>query len=384
MLATGDLLHLLIERAAGFGISDLDEFAALSKIWSHPQSSKLHLTTDLPRTPGVYLFVDGKGDVLYVGKATNIRARVRSYFGTGDTRRKVGSLLKVMQAVHHIATPDVLTAEILELRIISKLRPRYNYAGTRAAKYCYVRLTVGEQWPRLMITNRVASGTASANDLYLGPIPTRAMARDVVDGIESVVPLRRCTVRMGRNFRPSEDAPMCSAAQLGLAQCPCSGTADPTTYALEVQRVVSAMLGDSQEIVDALTEKMLKHSSAQRFEEAGLVLSRIEALQAVLFRTQSARKLVEAGSFTFSSDKFHYHVQSGLLHSTHVDDVAFVPIAPPVNADLAQLFSLPQTVAITVPIDTEIIDEILCIARHVRLSLEEPAVSDLQATGINQ
>ena len=259
VLATGDLLHLLIERAAGFGIFDLDEFAAMSKIWSHPQASKLKLTVDLPRTPGIYLFVDNRGDVLYVGKATNIRSRVRSYFGTADTRRKVGSLLKLMHAIHYVSTPDVLTAEVLELRMISKLRPRYNFAGTRSAKYCYVRLTLGEQWPRLTITTRV---TATSTDLYLGPISTRSIAREVVDAIESVVPLRRCTVRMGRNYRAPDDAPMCSAAQLGLAHCPCSGTADPTSYALEVQRVVAAMQGNAQPIIDSLTDKMNKHSQA--------------------------------------------------------------------------------------------------------------------------
>jgi DNA polymerase III subunit epsilon len=119
VLATGDLLHYLIERAAGFGVFDLDDFAAMSKIGTHPQAAKLKMTIDLPRGPGLYLFVDGEGEVLYVGKATNIRARVRSYFGTGDSRRKVGSLLKLMQSIHHISTPDVLSAEVLELRLIA-------------------------------------------------------------------------------------------------------------------------------------------------------------------------------------------------------------------------------------------------------------------------
>lgn len=363
VLATGDLLHLLIERAAGFGIFDLDEFAAMSKIWSHPQASKLKLTVDLPRTPGIYLFVDNRGDVLYVGKATNIRSRVRSYFGTADTRRKVGSLLKLMHAIHYVSTPDVLTAEVLELRMISKLRPRYNFAGTRSAKYCYVRLTLGEQWPRLTITTRV---TATSTDLYLGPIPTRSMAREVVDAIESVVPLRRCTVRMGRNYRAPDDAPMCSAAQLGLAHCPCSGTADPTTYALEVQRVVAAMQGNAQPIIDALTEKMNKHSQAQRFEEAGFVLNRIEALQSVLLRTQSAQQLVAAGNFTFTNNNITYHVQSGLLHATHVDNVAFSPIPPPIKANFTQFLQPPAPPEQSAPINSDIIDEVLCIARHQR------------------
>ena len=363
VLATGDLLHLLIERAAGFGIFDLDEFAAMSKIWSHPQASKLKLTVDLPRTPGIYLFVDNRGDVLYVGKATNIRSRVRSYFGTADTRRKVGSLLKLMHAIHYVSTPDVLTAEVLELRMISKLRPRYNFAGTRSAKYCYVRLTLGEQWPRLTITTRV---TATSTDLYLGPISTRSIAREVVDAIESVVPLRRCTVRMGRNYRAPDDAPMCSAAQLGLAHCPCSGTADPTTYALEVQRVVAAMQGNAQPIIDSLTDKMNKHSQAQRFEEAGFVLNRIEALQSVLLRTQSAQQLVAAGNFTFTNNNITYHVQSGLLHATHVDNVAFSPIPPPLKANFTQFLQPPALPDQSAPINSDIIDEVLCIARHHR------------------
>jgi DNA polymerase III subunit epsilon len=371
VLATGDLLHLLIERAAGFGIFDLDEFAAMSKIWSHPQASKLKLTVDLPRTPGIYLFVDNRGDVLYVGKATNIRSRVRSYFGTADTRRKVGSLLKLMHAIHYVSTPDVLTAEVLELRMISKLRPRYNFAGTRSAKYCYVRLTLGEQWPRLTITTRV---TATSTDLYLGPISTRSIAREVVDAIESVVPLRRCTVRMGRNYRAPDDAPMCSAAQLGLAHCPCSGTADPTSYALEVQRVVAAMQGNAQPIIDSLTDKMNKHSQAQRFEEAGFVLNRIEALQSVLLRTQSAQQLVAAGTFTFTNNNITYHVQSGLLHATHVDNVAFSPIPPPLKANFTQFLQPPALPDQSAPINSDIIDEVLCIARHHRNADNKDAV----------
>ena len=371
VLATGDLLHLLIERAAGFGIFDLDEFAAMSKIWSHPQASKLKLTVDLPRTPGIYLFVDNRGDVLYVGKATNIRSRVRSYFGTADTRRKVGSLLKLMHAIHYVSTPDVLTAEVLELRMISKLRPRYNFAGTRSAKYCYVRLTLGEQWPRLTITTRV---TATSTDLYLGPISTRSIAREVVDAIESVVPLRRCTVRMGRNYRAPDDAPMCSAAQLGLAHCPCSGTADPTTYAIEVQRVVAAMQGNAQPIIDSLTDKMNKHSQAQRFEEAGFVLNRIEALQSVLLRTQSAQQLVAAGNFTFTNNNITYHVQSGLLHATHVDNVAFSPIPPPLKANFTQFLQPSALPDQSAPINSDIIDEVLCIARHHRNADNEVAV----------
>ncbi len=363
VLATGDLLHYLIERAAGFGVLDLDDFAAMSKIGTHPQAAKLKMTIDLPRGPGVYLFVDGEGEVLYVGKATNIRARVRSYFGTGDSRRKVGSLLKLMQSIHIISTPDVFSAEVLELRVIARLQPRYNHAFTRATKYCYVRLTRGEVWPRLMVTKSLKSGEG---DIFLGPIPSRSMARNFVDAIESVVPLRRCTVRMGKNYRAPIDAPVCSAAQLGLAQCPCSGTADAETYAEVVQSVVDVMSGNASGVLVKLNAKMLAHSQAQRFEEAGVVLARVEALEAILQRVQAVRDLVDAGELSIGSGKVSHLVERGLLVSTLVDGVAFNPAVPQINLDLAELLSAPNPAEVSYPISVDLIDEILCVARHHR------------------
>jgi len=363
VLATGDLLHYLIERAAGFGVLDLDDFAAMSKIGTHPQAAKLKMTNDLPRGPGVYLFVDGEGEVLYVGKATNIRARVRSYFGTGDSRRKVGSLLKLMQSIHFISTPDVFSAEVLELRVIARLQPRYNHAFTRATKYCYVRLTRGEVWPRLMVTKSLKSGEG---DIFLGPIPSRSMARNFVDAIESVVPLRRCTVRMGKNYRAPIDAPVCSAAQLGLAQCPCSGTADAETYAEVVQSVVDVMSGNASGVLVKLNAKMLAHSQAQRFEEAGVVLARVEALETILQRVQAVRDLVDAGELSIGSGKISHLVERGLLVSTLVDGVAFNPAVPQINLDLAELLSAPNPAEVSYPISVDLIDEILCVARHHR------------------
>lgn len=122
-LATTDLLHLLLERAAGHGVLGLDDLVAFAKIGGHPQSAKLRLTADLPRRPGVYLFTGHGGEVLYAGKATNLRQRVRSYFGSDD-RRKIGPMLREMRGVDHIELPDPLTAEVVETRIIARSTPR--------------------------------------------------------------------------------------------------------------------------------------------------------------------------------------------------------------------------------------------------------------------
>lgn len=100
-LATADLLHLLLGRAATLGVMGLDDLMALPKLGNHPQVSKLKFTNDLPRSPGVYLFVGPRDEILYVGKATNLRERVRSYFSS-DERRKIGNMLRETQGVRHV------------------------------------------------------------------------------------------------------------------------------------------------------------------------------------------------------------------------------------------------------------------------------------------
>ncbi len=128
VLATGDLLHALLERAGSFGILGLEELLDLPRLIGHPQAAKLRLTTRLPHRPGVYWFTDAAGNVLYVGKATDLQSRVRSYF-TGDRRPKVGRLLRQLHAVHHRVCPGLLTAEVVEGRLIRAWSPPFNRQG---------------------------------------------------------------------------------------------------------------------------------------------------------------------------------------------------------------------------------------------------------------
>ena len=128
VLATGDLLHALLERAGSFGIVGLEELLDLPRLVGHPQAAKLPLTNRLPHRAGVYWFSDAAGHVLYVGKATDLHSRVRSYF-SGDTRNKVGRLLRQMHAVHHRVCPGPLTAAVLEGRLIRAWAPPFNTQG---------------------------------------------------------------------------------------------------------------------------------------------------------------------------------------------------------------------------------------------------------------
>jgi DNA polymerase III subunit epsilon len=181
-LATGDLLHVLIERAAGLGVTGLDDLMALPTMAGHAQAAKLPLTAGLPRSPGVYLFGGAADDVLYVGKATNLRSRVRSYF-SGDDRRKVGALLRQTQRIDHLACAHPLEAEVREIRLLQTLTPRYNRQAVDPGRYRYVRLSSGPS-PRLVVT-RTADSAAGA---HLGPLGSTSAARRVVEAVAAVRP----------------------------------------------------------------------------------------------------------------------------------------------------------------------------------------------------
>ena len=128
VLATGDLLHAMLERAGSFGILELEELLDLPRLVGHPQAGKLRLTVRLPHRPGVYWFSDAAGHVLYVGKATDLHTRVRSYF-TSDERRKVGRLLRQLHTVHHRVCTGPLRAAVMEGRLIRAWAPPFNQQG---------------------------------------------------------------------------------------------------------------------------------------------------------------------------------------------------------------------------------------------------------------
>ena len=348
-LATADLLHMLLERAAAFGVLGFDDLQLLPKIGGHPQVAKLKLTNHLPRTPGVYLFHDARGEVLYVGKATNLRQRVRSYFGSED-RRKIGPMLREAHRISHVETPDPLTAGVLELRYIQQLKPRYNKQGTTWDKYCYVRLTTEESWPRLTI-----SKDPKPLGLQLGPLPSRTMANLVIEAIQSSVPLRRCTAKLGRNFVAAPGAPQCTAAQLGLAECPCSGTADADRYASAVEMVTRGLSGSPEVLLDPLRERMLQLARAHRFEEAAGVRDRAQALAGAIRRQRMIDHLRRAERVELTIDGIRFELDHGrLLHSGPAGELSLgLPLGPPDPVPVDR--SMPR----------DAVDETLCIARYL-------------------
>src|SRR5207302_8842827 len=256
-------------------------------IRAHPQVGKLRLTARLPRAPGVYLFVGRGGRVLYVGKATNLRARVRSYF-SGDGRRKVEQLLREVEAIDHVVCGGPLEAAVLEVRLIHQHLPPFNRRVKSWRRYAYLKLTLDERFPRLSTVRRAKPGDGC---LYLGPLPSASAARLLAEALESDVPLRRCTAKPGRQPK----AGPCAPAQLGVALCPCSGQTSEAEYAAVVERLVRGLTVEPALLLDPLTNRMFELAAAERFEEAADMRDRAAALARTLKRQRRLEALRRSG-----------------------------------------------------------------------------------------
>ena len=264
--ATAHVLHGLLERAGSLGVTNLDDLLQLPRARGSAHYSKIALTDSLPRQPGVYLFRDRHGTPIYVGKATNLRARVRQYF-YGDQRRTIASLMRELDSVDYIVCPTPLEAEITELRLIHTYRPRYNRRSRPPKSSHWVKLT-GEAFPRLSVVRTLKTNALA----HLGPFRSKTAADLVVSALWDATMIRRCS------SRPGTRSARCAPAQMGVALCPCDGTLDPIDYQHVVDQIVEGISYRSDLLLDPLVDRMDQLSSEQRYEEAGWARDRHDAL----------------------------------------------------------------------------------------------------------
>src|SRR5262245_55557893 len=170
VLATADLLHLLLEQAAPLGVTELDDLLAPPAVARHPYAAKLRLTARLPRAPGVYLFRDGQGRPLLAGSARDLRTRVRSLFAVraGPRLRTLGPVLRGAHRLDHVVCPTAFEAEVAATRVVHALEPRFNASAGRWRGYRYVR-PVGGRPPRAAVARVLPSGGGGAAAGWLGP-----------------------------------------------------------------------------------------------------------------------------------------------------------------------------------------------------------------------
>ncbi|NUR92469.1 MAG: DEDD exonuclease domain-containing protein, partial [Nonomuraea sp.] len=275
--ATVDVLHGLIERAGSFQVHTLEELKSFVRAPTPEQQRKRHLAEHVPHAPGVYLFEDERGEALYIGKSTNLRNRVRSYFTASETRPRIREMIGIADRVRHIVCATGLEAEVRELRLIGGAKPRYNRRSRFPEKMVWLKLTV-EPFPRLSIVREVRDDGAA----YLGPFGNNRLADDARIALHEAVPLRQCTQAISlRSHRAA-----CVLHEMGRCGAPCEGHESAADYSLHVDNARRAMTLDAGMVFTAVQARMERLSVEQRYEEASVDRDRLASFVRTAARMQ--------------------------------------------------------------------------------------------------
>lgn len=287
--ATVDVLHGLLERAGSYGATTLEDLRDLTRSTSERSYRRVGLVRDAPSTCGTYRFLDARGEVLYVGKATDLRSRLRTYFGQ-DPRRKIEALIRETAEVTWQPTPTLLEAEVTEVRAIAAHQPRFNRRSRGPTRTVHVALTA-ERFPRLSVVAAPGRGHRRT----LGPFPSRSAAAAVVEALQATHAIRTCTGRL----RVAQDHPACVLKDLGRCGAPCDGSQDVDGYA-EVVAGVEAAFDDPGPWLDALGRRMRELAAEGRFERAAEVRGVRHTAARSLASLRELAALAAAGTATFA------------------------------------------------------------------------------------
>jgi excinuclease ABC subunit C len=231
----------------------------------------------LPTKPGCYLYKDTGGTVIYVGKAINLRNRVRSYFQkSANLTPKVRRLVSNIVDLEFMITDTELEALVLECSLIKKYQPHYNVRLRDDKQYPYLCLTTSEPYPRLMLVRKVRQD----KNRYFGPFSGSRVVYSTMELVNRIFPLVSC----GKSFDGRPVQKPCLYHHMGQCLAPCAGLADPADYQAAVKDVTDFLEGRQEHLVRKLREQMEEAAEALEFERAARLRDRVQAVEEVLQR----------------------------------------------------------------------------------------------------
>ncbi|MDO4529872.1 MAG: excinuclease ABC subunit UvrC [Lachnospiraceae bacterium] len=217
----------------------------------------------LPHSPGVYLHHDARDEIIYIGKAKNLKNRVSQYFQSSRSRSpKIDKMVSQIAYFEYIVTDSEVEALILENNLIKENRPRYNTMLKDDKTYPYIKLTVSEAFPRLVLTRKIKKD----KEKFYGPYPEVSSVREVIDLLNNVYHLKTCSRNLPRDI--GKERP-CLKHHIGRCDAPCAGKITEEDYALRIEAAKKFLEGNSKEILSYIKKNMKEASDAMEYEEAG-------------------------------------------------------------------------------------------------------------------
>ncbi|HEV2316567.1 MAG TPA: excinuclease ABC subunit UvrC [Thermoplasmata archaeon] len=255
-----------------------------------------------PRGPGVYLFRDGRGEVLYVGKARSLRRRVLDHLHVRV--EKDGSIVGQSSSVEFVPTVSEREALLLEANLIKQYQPTYNTLLKDDRSYPYLAVTVGEEWPRILFVRRPRRGR---KNVLFGPYTSAAEARGVAQLLAETFQIRRCVTLPPR---------ACLYYHLKTCSAPCIGAVGREDYDRSVRRAIEVLRGDSAAVRPTVEADMARAVRAQEFERAALLRDALRGLDALSERQHvvgPGSRAVDVLALVFPRDPSVLRVAVGLL-----------------------------------------------------------------------
>lgn len=230
---------------------------------------------ELPHASGVYFFHDKRGDILYIGKARDLKERVSSYFyhNIGHTE-KIRRLVRGVHGITWKTTETELSALLTESRLIKQHQPSYNTQLKRYRKYPFIRIDTADDWPTIDWCYDLADDGAE----YFGPFRSRFAVEDALDGINKLFMLRECE----GTLHPDTAHTPCLYHDIKRCSAPCAALTTEEEYRREVEEIILFLQGEQDSVLDRLRQRMEKRADDLDFEGAAVLRDRIEAVEKII------------------------------------------------------------------------------------------------------
>lgn len=329
----------------------------------------------LPRSSGVYIMKNNKGEIIYVGKAKILKNRVSQYFQNSQKQIKVQTMVDNIDDFEYIITPSELDAFILENTLIKKHKPFFNILLKDGKQYPYIKVNPREDYPKFSVVRKVKQDGAK----YFGPYFGKLNAYELLETIRSAFPLRNCN----KSFSIKKKDRPCLNYSIGLCSAPCCGLISQEDYKILVGKAMQFLNGNEKEIKEVLTEKMLNASESENFELAIKLRDRINMIDELSKKTiVDLAKNEEIDIFCIESDGNFAALNTTIIRAGKIlssQNTNFTQGLPALEESLAsyilQYYSnklVPKTILTNIPLDFELVANALSLLKGSKVEIIIP------------
>lgn len=267
----------------------------------------------LPDEPGVYRMYNSLGEIIYVGKAVNLKNRVRQYFGSTRKAPKVEAMVSNIEDFEFTITSTEAEALTLECNMIKQFRPRYNILLKDDKHFPYIRIDFTKDYPRPEIVRKISRDGAK----YFGPFLSAVTLREVMTAVRDVFPVRHCRKDIKRAIAKRERP--CLMYHVGKCCAPCSGNVSREEYHSYLESIAKLLQGNCRSAVDELTKKMLAAAERMEFERAAMYRDRIRSVESIALKQRTATTVVNSFDvFAVARDEMNTVVYATMMRDGNV------------------------------------------------------------------